>query len=82
MCRVLEYADTHFSQCIEDLLFVRDVPQVKRDIMVPLDDVKDKYNVTAREEPLYDVTADEPAATNNEVDVFLSCHCGTNEKVG
>jgi len=50
---------------------VADIPRVKRRIIVALNDVKDSYRVTAREQSIHDVTTDETAAADDEERVAL-----------
>jgi hypothetical protein len=56
---------------VGDLCLVTDVPRIKRGIIVALNDVKDSYRVTAREQSNYDVATDETAATYDEKRVAL-----------
>src|SRR5258708_24875323 len=51
---------------IGDLCLVADITRIKRSVVVPLNDVKDGYRVTARKQCIYDVATEETAATNDE----------------
>jgi hypothetical protein len=42
--------------------------------MIPLNDVKHGHDVAAVEQKLYNVSTDESAAANDEVNVFLAVH--------
>ena len=68
--------ETRLANSAEDVLFTSDVARIKRDVMVSLDNVEHRDNVGACEELFNNVSTDEAAATNDEVDIFLlSRHC-------
>jgi hypothetical protein len=51
---------------IGDLCLVADITRIKRSVIVPLNDVKDGYRVTARKQRIYDVAAEETTAADDE----------------
>jgi len=53
------------------LCLVADITRIKRGVIVALNDVKDCYRVTAHKQSIYDVTAEETAAANDEEGVAV-----------
>lgn len=61
---------THLANSIEDALLAGDVARVKGNVVVSLDDVKDRDDVATSDEVFDDVSTNETTPTDDEVDVF------------
>ena len=69
-CPVKVHDNAHLANRIEDVLFVGDVSGIEGNVVVSLDDVKDRDDVAASEELFDDVSTDETAPANDQVHVF------------
>ena len=78
-CGKVTRKQTHFANRVKDVLIVCNVSRVKGDVVVSLDDVKDRDDVATSDELFDDVSTDEPAPTDDQVDVFVLgrhyCRC-------
>ena len=62
---------THLSQCVGNLVYFCYISSVKWGIMILLYNVEDRDGVTALEELFDYVSADETAATEDDIDLAL-----------
>ena len=61
---------THLAESTKNVLLVGNVARIKRDVVMSLDNVEGRDDVATRGEPFDDVSTEETAATDDEVDVF------------
>ena len=67
----IEMSFTHLSQCVGNLVYFCYISSVKWGIMILLYNVEDRDGVTALEELFDYVSADETAATEDDIDLAL-----------
>jgi len=72
-CSTAARIKTHLANSIEDVLLAGDVSRKEGDIVVSLDDVKDRNDVATSDELFDNMSADETAPTYDQVDVFVFC---------
>jgi hypothetical protein len=56
----------HLFESVRNLSLVADIARVKWGVMIPLNDVKDGYWVTAGDQSFNDMTTEETATSNDE----------------